>query len=69
LTAITTAAPRELVSGGSAGYTLRAKATAADISSALGAAGIEVTELAPLSASLEDSFMRLIADAEKEGAG
>ena len=64
-------APQELVSGWSEGseYKLTAKAGLADISSALGAAGIEVTELAPLSASLEDSFVRLIADAEKEGAG
>lgn len=64
-------APQELVSGWSEGseYKLTAKAGLADISSALEAAGIEVTELAPLSASLEDSFVRLIAEAEKEGAG
>ena len=63
-------APQTLVSGGSAGsgYTLRAKAGPAEIAAALGAAGIEVTELSPLSASLEDRFVRLIADAEKEGA-
>jgi ABC-2 type transport system ATP-binding protein len=61
--------PRELVSRGSAGgeYKLTAKATEAEIAVALAAAGIEVTELAPLSASLEESFVRLIANAEVEG--
>jgi ABC-2 type transport system ATP-binding protein len=59
--------PGELVSGCNAGsgYTLKAKASKEEISSALQAAGIEVTELVPLSASLEDSFIRLIANAEK----
>jgi ABC-2 type transport system ATP-binding protein len=58
----------ELVSGQGGGYKLTAKATKVEISSALMAAGIEVTELVPLSASLEDSFVRLITTAEQEGS-
>jgi ABC-2 type transport system ATP-binding protein len=60
--------PGEIVSPRGAGseYTLTAKAGKAEIAAALDAAGIEVTELAPRPASLEDTFVRLIADAEKE---
>jgi ABC-2 type transport system ATP-binding protein len=60
--------PQELVAGRNAGsgYKLTAKATEAEISAALAAAGIEVTEIAPLSAPLEEIFVRLIANAEME---
>lgn len=60
--------PSELIleRSASVGYKLMTNATAGEISSALSAAGIAVSYIASLSVSLEDSFVRLIADAQRE---
>jgi ABC-2 type transport system ATP-binding protein len=60
--------PSELIAEQSGAFRLSAPATPEQVAGALAAAGIQDAVVEPLSRSLEDAFVRLIARAEQEGA-